>query len=273
MSDLKATIEEAFERRAEITPDSAPTDVREAVDATMGMLDSGELRVAEKRDGDWVVNEWAKKAVLLSFRLVDNYIMNGGSATQYFDKVPSKFEGWNDSEHRDSGVRIVPPAMARRGSYIAPGVVLMPSYVNLGAYVDSGTMVDTWATVGFARRLARTFTFRVAWASAVCSNRSKLHRRLLKTTALSVRARKSWRASSLRKAPLSRWVFISDRVRAFMTALPERSFTAASRRGQSSYPVTSPLRTVRTACTAPSLSNVLTKAPKKTSINELLRGV
>ena len=155
MSDLKATIEEAFERRAEITPESAPTDVREVVDATMGMLDSGELRVAEKRDGDWVVNEWAKKAVLLSFRLVDNYIMNGGSATQYFDKVPSKFEGWNDSEHRDSGVRIVPPAMARRGSYIAPGVVLMPSYVNLGAYVDSGTMVDTWATVGSCAQIGK----------------------------------------------------------------------------------------------------------------------
>ena len=155
MSDLKATIEEAFERRAEITPDSAPADVREAVEATMAMLDCGELRVAEKRDGDWIVNEWAKKAVLLSFRLVDNYIMTGGSATQYFDKVPSKFEGWNDGHHRESGVRIVPPAMARRGSYIAPGVVLMPSYVNLGAYVDSGTMVDTWATVGSCAQIGK----------------------------------------------------------------------------------------------------------------------
>ena len=187
--------------------------------------------------------------------------MNGGSATQYFDKVPSKFEGWNDSEHRDSGVRIVPPAMARRGSYIAPGVVLMPSYVNLGAYVDSGTMVDTWATVGSARRLVKNVHLSGGVGIGGVLELLKLHRRLLKTTVLSVRARRSWRASSLRKAPLSPWVYISDRVRAFMTALPEKSFTAASRRGQSSYPVTSPLRTVRTACTAPSLSNVLTKAP------------
>jgi 2,3,4,5-tetrahydropyridine-2-carboxylate N-succinyltransferase len=154
MSELQSTIEEAFEKRAEITPDNAPQDVRDAVEATMGQLDAGTLRVAEKSSGKWQVNEWAKKAVLLSFRLTDNYIMSDG-ATQYFDKVPSKFAGWTEAQHRESGVRIAPPAMARRGAYIAPGVVLMPSYVNLGAYVDSGTMVDTWATVGSCAQIGK----------------------------------------------------------------------------------------------------------------------
>jgi len=147
MSDLQNIIEDAFERRADITPDTATADVRAAVEAVIAELDAGTLRVAEKRDGEWCVNEWAKKAVLLSFRLTDNYIMHGGFA-QFFDKVPLKFSGFTPAQHAATGVRVVPPACARQGSYIAPGVVLMPSYVNLGAYVDSGTMVDTWATVG-----------------------------------------------------------------------------------------------------------------------------
>jgi 2,3,4,5-tetrahydropyridine-2,6-dicarboxylate N-succinyltransferase len=154
MSDLQAIIEAAFDQRAEINPSNAPADIRAAVDETMSQIDAGTLRVAEKRDGTWHVNEWAKKAVLLSFRLVDNHVMPGG-ATQYFDKVESKFEGWDDARFRESGIRVVPPAMARRGAYIAPDVVLMPSYVNLGAYVDSGTMVDTWATVGSCAQIGK----------------------------------------------------------------------------------------------------------------------
>jgi len=154
MEALSRVIEEAFEDRAQLSPSNAPAAVRDAVDETLALLDSGELRVAEKRDGQWVVNEWAKKAVLLSFRLNDNVVMDGGH-TQYFDKVPSKFAGLSDAEFRQIGARIVPPAIARRGSYIAPGVILMPSYVNIGAYVDSGSMVDTWATVGSCAQIGK----------------------------------------------------------------------------------------------------------------------
>ncbi len=154
MSDIKSIIEEAFENRAEITPRNVDTVVRDAVMETINQLDNGSLRVAEKKDGDWVVNEWAKKAVLLSFRINDNEFMKGGF-TNYYDKVPSKFADMNSRDFRDGGVRVVPPATARQGSYIAPGTVLMPSYVNIGAYVDSGTMVDTWATVGSCAQIGK----------------------------------------------------------------------------------------------------------------------
>ena len=154
MDDLKTIIEEAFERRADITPRNVETHVSEAVTQAMELLDSGAARVAEKQDGRWVVNEWLKKAVLLSFRINDNEFIKGGF-TNYYDKVPSKYADHNSRAFRESGVRIVPPATARFGSYIAPSVVLMPSYVNIGAYVDSGTMVDTWATVGSCAQIGK----------------------------------------------------------------------------------------------------------------------
>jgi 2,3,4,5-tetrahydropyridine-2-carboxylate N-succinyltransferase len=154
MTDNQSIIEEAFERRAEITPRSVETLVRDAVLDTIDRLDTGELRVAEKRDGDWVVNDWLKKAVLLSFRIEDNCFIKGGF-TNYYDKVASKFQDYNSRDFRDGGVRVVPPATARRGAYIAPSCVLMPSYVNIGAYVDSGTMVDTWATVGSCAQIGK----------------------------------------------------------------------------------------------------------------------
>ncbi|MDH5471817.1 MAG: 2,3,4,5-tetrahydropyridine-2,6-dicarboxylate N-succinyltransferase [Gammaproteobacteria bacterium] len=154
MEDLKNIIEEAFERRADITPRNAEAHVSEAVEQVIAMLDSGTARVAEKQNGDWVVNEWLKKAVLLSFRINDNEFIKGGF-TNYYDKVSSKFADHNTRDFRDSGVRVVPPATARRGSYIAPSVVLMPSYVNIGAYVDSGTMVDTWSTVGSCAQIGK----------------------------------------------------------------------------------------------------------------------
>ncbi|MCK9529737.1 MAG: 2,3,4,5-tetrahydropyridine-2,6-dicarboxylate N-succinyltransferase [Gammaproteobacteria bacterium] len=155
MSDIKAVIEEAYERRAEITPRNVGTNVKEAVAEAIRLLDKGELRVAERQDvGKWVVNEWLKKAVLLSFRIDDNQLMSGGF-THYFDKVPAKYADYNSRDFREDGVRVVPPAMARRGSYVAPGVVLLPSYVNIGAYVDSGTMVDTWATVGSCAQIGK----------------------------------------------------------------------------------------------------------------------
>ena len=154
MTDLQQTIEAAFDQRAEISPASVSPDIRDAVETAIEGIDRGELRVAEKRDGEWVVNQWLKKAVLLSFRIRDNAPMDGG-CTQYFDKVPSKFGEFTPEQFREAGVRVVPPAMARRGSYVAPNVVMMPSYVNIGAYVDSGTMVDTWATVGSCAQIGK----------------------------------------------------------------------------------------------------------------------
>ena len=154
MSDLQQIIEEAFERRADITPRSVEPQVKEAVMEAIAMLDSGTARVAEKTSGDWVVNQWLKKAVLLYFRIEDNQFMKGGF-TNYYDKVPSKYADCNSRDLREGGVRIVPPASVRKGSYISSGVVLMPSYVNIGAYVDSGTMVDTWATVGSCAQIGK----------------------------------------------------------------------------------------------------------------------
>ncbi|MDX1609804.1 MAG: 2,3,4,5-tetrahydropyridine-2,6-dicarboxylate N-succinyltransferase [Halofilum sp. (in: g-proteobacteria)] len=155
MSDIQATIEQAFERRAELGPDDAPAEVRDAVEQALALLDRGEARVAERRGvGDWAVNEWLKKAVLLSFRLVPNQPIDGGW-TRYHDKVGLKFADYSEQDFRDGGMRVVPPAVVRRGSHIASDVVLMPSYVNIGAWVDSGTMVDTWATVGSCAQIGR----------------------------------------------------------------------------------------------------------------------
>ena len=152
---MKDIIEQAFENRGELTPDNAPKEIREAVAEAIELLDSGKARVAERRGvGDWVVNEWLKKAVLLSFRLENNQPMQGGF-TQYYDKVPSKFADMSPEDFDKSGIRVVPPATARKGSFIASDTVLMPGYVNIGAYVDSGTMVDTWATVGSCAQIGK----------------------------------------------------------------------------------------------------------------------
>lgn len=150
----KEIIEEAFERRNDITPRNVETRVQEAVNSTLDQIDAGELRVAEKQNGEWITHQWLKKAVLLSFRIEDNEFMKGGF-TNYYDKVKSKYADHNAREFRESGVRVVPPAAARHGAYIAPNVVLMPSYVNIGAYVDSGTMVDTWSTVGSCAQIGK----------------------------------------------------------------------------------------------------------------------
>jgi 2,3,4,5-tetrahydropyridine-2-carboxylate N-succinyltransferase len=154
MTELQRIIENAFERRAELDPTTAPAALCEAVEETLGLLETGQARVAEPRDGAWIVNQWLKKAVLLSFRLNDSVIIRDGY-TNYFDKVPPKYAEYGENDFLAAGVRVVPPAAARRGSYIASGVVLMPSYVNIGAYVDSGTMVDTWATVGSCAQIGR----------------------------------------------------------------------------------------------------------------------
>ncbi len=153
---LQATIETAWEARADVSPTTTGA-VREAVDATLDALDSGSLRVAERGgDGTWHVNQWAKKAVLLSFRLNDMSPQDGGpQGGTWWDKVDSKFKGWGENRWREAGFRAVPNAIVRRSAYIAPGVVLMPSFVNLGAHVDEGTMVDTWATVGSCAQIGK----------------------------------------------------------------------------------------------------------------------
>jgi 2,3,4,5-tetrahydropyridine-2-carboxylate N-succinyltransferase len=148
------TIDEAWENRSAFNPANAPRPLREAVEHVIAGLDAGRLRVAEKSGGKWVTHQWIKKAVLLSFRLEDNRVMDAG-ATRYYDKVPSKFASFDSERFAKEGFRVVPPAMARRGAFIARNVVLMPSYVNIGAYVDEGTMVDTWATVGSCAQIGK----------------------------------------------------------------------------------------------------------------------
>ena len=154
-AELQTAIDEAWEKRDEVTPGSM--DVRALVEDAIHLLDDGEARVAEPDgSGGWKVNQWLKKAVLLSFRLNDNIVVSEGSAgAPAYDKVPSKFGGWGQNRFREAGFRVVPGAIVRRGSHIGKGVVLMPSFVNIGAYVDEGTMVDTWATVGSCAQIGK----------------------------------------------------------------------------------------------------------------------
>ena len=153
--DLARTIDAAWNDRGQVGPGTRG-EVREAVEEALARLDSGEARVAEKAGGTWQVHQWLKKAVLLSFRLNDMEVIKGGPGEAvWWDKVPSKFEGWGENRFRAAGFRAVPSCVVRRGAYIAPGVVLMPSFVNLGAYVDENTMVDTWATVGSCAQIGK----------------------------------------------------------------------------------------------------------------------
>jgi 2,3,4,5-tetrahydropyridine-2-carboxylate N-succinyltransferase len=155
ITDIEAIINAAWESREEITPDTTG-DQREAVKDALQLLDSGQVRVAEKTTQGWIVNQWLKKAVLLSFRLNDMVtIENGPGNSFWWDKVPSKFSGWTDNDFESAGFRAVPNCIVRRSAFIAPGVVLMPSFVNLGAYVDNGTMVDTWATIGSCAQIGK----------------------------------------------------------------------------------------------------------------------
>ncbi len=157
-NNLQSKIDAAWEGRAELTPQSSPLELREAVEAVIAELDAGRLRVAEKVDGHWTTHQWLKKAVLLSFRLSDSApigLAAPNAPFRFYDKIPTKFARFDDKAFADAGVRVVPPAVARRGAYIGRNVVLMPSYVNIGAYVDEGTMVDTWVTVGSCAQIGR----------------------------------------------------------------------------------------------------------------------
>jgi 2,3,4,5-tetrahydropyridine-2,6-dicarboxylate N-succinyltransferase len=152
----QSVIEQAWDNRANLSAGDISTEIRNAVSAVIDGLNRGRIRVAERRSvGQWEVNQWVKKAVLLSFRLEDNKVMPAGGFTQFYDKVPSKFENWTEADFIEGGFRVVPPAIARRGSFIGKNAVLMPSYVNIGAYVGEGTMVDTWATVGSCAQIGK----------------------------------------------------------------------------------------------------------------------
>ncbi|NLY63884.1 MAG: 2,3,4,5-tetrahydropyridine-2,6-dicarboxylate N-succinyltransferase [Alcaligenaceae bacterium] len=151
---LQNVLEQAWEDRANLSYSNAGAELRDAVETAIANLDNGTLRIAEKIDGNWKVHDWLKKAVLLSFRIQDNEVMNS-APLQFFDKVPLKFQDYTARDFQQSGFRVVPPAVARRGAFIAKNVVLMPSYVNIGAYVDEGTMVDTWATVGSCAQIGK----------------------------------------------------------------------------------------------------------------------
>lgn len=154
MQRLQSIIEFAFDERAKLSPQNVSSEIKQAVAEVVELLDQGKVRIAEKINGDWQVHEWLKKAVLLYFRIHDNEVLQGGY-TQHFDKVPLKFQQHSRDEFVASGVRVVPPAVARKGAFIAPSTILMPSYVNIGAYIDSGTMVDTWATVGSCAQIGK----------------------------------------------------------------------------------------------------------------------
>lgn len=154
MPNLEDIINESFANRSGLSAKTVTAELKDAINDVLAGLDKGELRVAEKNGDDWVVNEWLKKAVLLSFTINDNHVMEGGFSN-YYDKVPLKFGHMDKAGFAETGARIVPPAVARYGSYLAPGVIMMPSYVNIGAYVDSGTMVDTWATVGSCAQIGK----------------------------------------------------------------------------------------------------------------------
>jgi 2,3,4,5-tetrahydropyridine-2-carboxylate N-succinyltransferase len=152
--ELRSVIDAAYEARAKLTPGNADSEVRAAIESVLELLNNGVLRVAQPEGGRWLVHEWLKKAVLLSFRINENAAMPAGPLN-FYDKVPLKYSGWSAERFAAAGVRVVPPATVRRGAFVAPNVVLMPSYVNVGAYVDSGTMVDTWATVGSCAQIGK----------------------------------------------------------------------------------------------------------------------
>ncbi len=154
MNTLKQRIETAFDQRADINPSNVSAQLKDDITTAIEAIDRGELRVAEKIDGEWVVHQWLKKAVLLSFRTQDNHLIEGGE-TRFFDKVESKFADYDEARFRAEGMRVVPPAQVRKGAFIGRNVVLMPSYVNIGAFVDEGTMVDTWATVGSCAQIGK----------------------------------------------------------------------------------------------------------------------
>lgn len=154
MTDIIKIIEDTFADRQNLTPNNASATIKNAIENALALLETGQARIAEKRDGQWQPNEWLKKAVLLSFRIFDNHVLDD-QVTRYYDKVALKYSDYSAEQFKADGVRVVPPTNVRRGAYVAPNCILMPCFVNIGAYVDSGTMVDTWSTVGSCAQIGK----------------------------------------------------------------------------------------------------------------------
>ena len=209
-------IKDIIERAFDLKPEHLGPEVHNAVDEVLQSLNKGKLRVAEKIDGKWEVNQWIKKAILLEFRMNPSRVSRAGEFV-YFDKVPLKFTLYNERMFKEGGFRVVPGAIAREGSFIAPGAVLMPSYVNIGAYVGENTMVDTWATVGSCAQIGKNCHLSGGVGIGAFWNLSRPTQLLLKITASSVPAVKLSKASSLKKTPLSLWASLSAKARRSMT--------------------------------------------------------
>ena len=208
---LEVAIESAWENRDAITP-ATQGETREAIEDTLNALDSGSLRVAQKLDdGSWHVNQWAKKAVLLGFRIKDMEIQSGGpQGSGWWDKVDSKFVGWGENQWKAAGFRAVPNCVVRKSAFIAPGVVLMPSFVNLGAYVDEGTMVDTWATVGSCAQIGKNVHLSGGVGIGGVLEPMQAGPTISRTTVLSARVQKLLKAASFAKVPCWEWAFTSE---------------------------------------------------------------
>ena len=220
--NIEQLINEAWEERSTIHADSAAEDIRQAVDAVLAGLDSGTIRVAEPmEDGAWQVNQWVKKAVLLSFRLQRNQVM-GSDALRFYDKVPSKFEQYDEADFIKGGFRVVPAATVRRGAYIGRDVVIMPSFVNIGAYVGDGTMVDTWATVGSCAQIGKNVHLSGGVGIGGVLEPLQANPTIIEDNCFIEHARKSLKASSWRKIPCWRWVCFFPRAPVSMTAVPAR---------------------------------------------------
>ena len=259
---LQKTIEAAFDRRADITPATVDAATRAAIEDCIGALDSGRSRIAQQVGADWQVNEWLKKAVLLYFRINDNQVIDAG-AVRYYDKVPLKFADQDAAQLKAGGVRVVPSAVARRGAYIAPNVILMPSYVNIGAYVDSGTMVDTWATVGSCAQIGRNVHLSggvgiggvlepLQASPTIIEDDCFIGARSEVVEGVIVGAARCWR-----------WASSSARARASTTAPRARSPMVACRRARSSCRAHCPRPTAPTAWPARSSSSVSTRRPAR----------
>lgn len=249
MQQLQNVIETAFERRADITPANVDTVTREAVNQVISLLDSGALRVAEKIDGQWVTHQWLKKAVLLSFRINDNQVIDGAES-RYFDKVPMKFADYDEARFQKEGFRVVPPAAVRQGAFIARNTVLMPSYVNIGAYVDEGTMVDTWATVGSCAQIGKNVHLSGGVGIGGVLEPLQANPTIIEDNCLLARVLKSWKASLSKKVPSFPWGYTSARAPKSTIARPVKFTMAAYRRAPLSFPATCRQKTASTVCTA-----------------------
>jgi 2,3,4,5-tetrahydropyridine-2-carboxylate N-succinyltransferase len=273
MQDLKSTIDAAFERRAEITPASVEYELRQAIDESIDLLDSGKARVAEKSGGQWVVNEWLKKAVLLYFRTHENVAIDAGYA-RFYDKVPLKHAGLSDADLRATGTRIVPHAIARKGSYIAPNTVLMPSYVNIGAYVDTGTMVDTWVTVGSCAQIGKNVHLSGGVGIGGVLEPLQAAPTIIEDDCfIGARSEVVEGVIVEEGSVLSMGVFISQGTRIYDRA-SGRTYRGRVPAGSVVVPGTLPSEDGRYALSAAIIvKQVDAQTRKKTSINELLRGV